>query len=212
MSSVIDYEILSFDFIWGTSKVISTTNRLITEQLHPHFNINFNGILFMWKKIKDMFKKFIGKIMENKYMIFLKYLLSEFISWAKTSEGVIFIVVWATIAYVIYTFNTQIMYWYNDNIIPFLDLIESNILLYLLTLIILIYFFGDIYKKCKVCYQFDKHLIFALLFLFTELIVCRLSEDYDYHYIIKCISLSYVDVITIFCFGYLYVAIHHNMF
>lgn len=166
----------------------------------------------MWKKIKGMFEKFIGKIMENKYMIFLKYLLSEFISWAKTSEGVIFIVAWATIAYVIYTFNTQIMYWYNDNIIPFLDLIESNILLYLLTLIILIYFSWDIYKKCKVCYQFDKHLIFALLFLFTELIVCRLSEDYDYHYIIKCISLSYVDVITIFCFGYLYVAIHNNMF
>lgn len=116
----------------------------------------------MWKKIKGMFEKFIGKIMENKYMIFLKYLLSEFISWAKTSEGVIFIVAWATIAYVIYTFNTQIMYWYNDNIIPFLDLIESNILLYLLTLIILIYFSWDIYKKCKVCYQFDKHLIFAL--------------------------------------------------
>ena len=161
----------------------------------------------MCKKIKEKFTEEI-----KKYVILLKYLLSEFISWAKTSEGVIFIVAWATIAYVIYTFNTQIMYWYNDNIIPFLYLIESNILLYLLTLIISIYLSWDIYKKCKVCYLFDKHLIFALLFLFTELIVCRLSENYDYLYIIKCISLSYVDVITIFCFGYLFVAIHNNMF
>ena len=119
----------------------------------------------MWKKIKDMFEKIKDKIKNNAYVIVLNEVWPDFESKVKRYGLVKFAITWGLISYVFETYNSQIMFWYDDNIIPILEQIETNILLCTITLFLIFVAFYDIIKKLYVRYQFNKYLILALYFI-----------------------------------------------
>ena len=146
---------------------------------------------------------FKNKMVKN--IILSKDTLKELKSWSKSHGFVKFLIVGLAITYVLVGYNTPIMSWYNTNVIPILNLFVPNFWINSITFILIFIAGCDIYYKNKVCYQFDKYEILALLFLFTELIIYRSSGEYCYVSWIYCIS--YVDAIWVACVAYFVVAI-----
>ena len=172
----------------------------------------------MWKKIKDMlekiktvFLKIIEKIKNNEYVIFFNMVWPELKSCAKSPGSIRFIITWLTVSYVLVGYNSRIMYWFNDAVVPILYQMESNFWIDLMTFFLIIIASFDIYNKCKVRYQFDKYVILTLYFISIVLSVYRFCGDYEYFYWIEAISLSYVDIFIIFSIIYLYIAFFNKL-
>lgn len=126
--------------------------------------------------------------------------LSKTRVWANEHALIRYVLVFLTIAYVLATYKTQFMAWYDNNIIPIIGLFISNIWIVLLTFILIVIAICDIVKRYRARYQYDVKVILSLFFVSIVLIVCRLSGDYDYVNWIWFIS--YVDVLSFFCITY----------
>lgn len=131
--------------------------------------------------------------------------LSKIRAWIKEHALIEYIILCLAITYVLVTYKTQYMAWYNKNLIPIIGLFISNIWIVLLTFILIVIAICDIVKKYRARYQYDVKVILSLFFVSIVLIVCRLSGDYDYVNWIWFIS--YVDVLTFFCITYVIAAI-----
>lgn len=118
-------------------------------------------------------------------------------AWANEHALIRYVLVFLTIAYVLATYKTQFMAWYDNNIMPILGYFISNIWIRLLTFILCVVAIYDIVRRVKVRYQYDKRIVLILFFVSVVLAYCRLSGDYDYVNWIWFIS--YVDVIIVFC-------------
>lgn len=123
--------------------------------------------------------------------------LSKTRAWANEHALIRYVLVFLTIAYVLATYKTQFMAWYDNKIIPILGYFISNIWIRLLTFILCVVAIYDIVRRVKVRYQYDKRIVLILFFVSVVLAYCRVSGDYDYVNWIWFIS--YVDVIIIFC-------------
>lgn len=143
----------------------------------------------MWKKIKDMFEKFIEKV--DKAVNFI--------------GGIKFLIMWLIIFYVLMGYNYRIRSWYNDNIIPTLDRFEPNTWIFWITFLPIFFVVCNLLKRLLVRYQSDKKEISTLLFISIILIIYRCSGDYDYVPFTE--NVSYVDLIWVICVTYLTVAI-----
>lgn len=131
--------------------------------------------------------------------------LSKVITWANEHALIRYVLVFLTIAYVLATYKTQFMAWYDNNIMPILGYFISNIWIRLLTFILCVVAIYDIVRRVKVRYQYDKRIVLILFFVSVVLAYCRLSGNYDY--VNWILSISYVDVITMLCIAYTIVAI-----
>jgi hypothetical protein len=118
-------------------------------------------------------------------------------AWANEHALIRYVLVFLTIAYVLATYKTQFMSWYDNNIMPILSYFISNIWIRLLTFILCVVAIYDIVRRVKVRYQYDKRIVLILFFVSVVLAYCRVSGDYDYVNWIWFIS--YVDVIIVFC-------------
>lgn len=123
--------------------------------------------------------------------------LSKTRAWANEHALIRYVLVFLTIAYVLATYKTQFMAWYDNNIMPILGYFISNIWIRLLTFILCVVAIYDIVRRVKVRYQYDKRIVLMLFFVSVVLAYCRLRGDYDYVNWIWFIS--YVDVIIVFC-------------
>lgn len=123
--------------------------------------------------------------------------LSKTRAWANEHALIRYVLVFLTIAYVLATYKTQFMAWYDNNIMPILGYFISNIWIRLLTFILCVVAIYDIVRRVKVRYQYDKRIVLILFFVSVVLAYCRVSGDYDYVNWIWFIS--YVDVIIVFC-------------
>ena len=126
--------------------------------------------------------------------------LSKTRVWANEHALIRYVLVFLTIAYVLATYKTQFMAWYDNNIIPIIGLFISNIWIVLLTFILIVIAICDIVKRYRARYQYDKRILLILFFVSVVLAYCRLSGDYDYVNWIWFIS--YVDVLSFFCITY----------
>ena len=131
--------------------------------------------------------------------------LSKIRAWAKEHALIKYLIICLVITYVLMTYKTQYMAWYDNNIIPILSCFISSIWSSLLTFILIIIAIYDIARRYKVRYQYDKRVILALLFVSIVLITCRLSDEYVYVNWIWFIS--YVDVLFFICIAYTIAAI-----
>ena len=123
--------------------------------------------------------------------------LSKTRAWANEHALIRYVLVFLTIAYVLATYKTQFMAWYDNNIMPILGYFISNIWIRLLTFILCVVAIYDIVRRVKVRYQYDKRIVLMLFFVSVVLAYYRLRGDYDYVNWIWFIS--YVDVIIVFC-------------
>ncbi|MBR4924342.1 MAG: hypothetical protein IKZ61_01165 [Prevotella sp.] len=131
--------------------------------------------------------------------------LSKTLVWANEHALISYLLLCLAISYALVTYKTQFMAWYDDNIMPILGYFISNIWLGLLTFILCIVAIYDIIRRVKMRYQYDKRIVLILFFVSAVLVYCRLSGDYDY---INWIwSISYVDVIIVFCIAHAVAAI-----
>lgn len=135
--------------------------------------------------------------------------LSKIRVWVKEHALIEYIILCLAITYVLVTYKTQYMAWYNKNLIPIIGLFISNIWISLLTFILIVIAICDIVKRYRARYQYDVKVILLLFFASIVLIVCRLSGDYDYVNWIWFIS--YVDVLTFFCITYVIAAIVNKL-
>ncbi|MBQ2174215.1 MAG: hypothetical protein II453_03770, partial [Alphaproteobacteria bacterium] len=131
--------------------------------------------------------------------------LSKIRVWVKEHALIEYIILCLAITYVLVSYKTQYMAWYNKNLIPIIGLFISNIWISLLTFILIVIAICDIVKRYRARYQYDVKVILSLFFVSIVLIVCRLSGDYDYVNWIWFIS--YVDVLIFFCIIYFIAAI-----
>ena len=126
--------------------------------------------------------------------------LSKIRVWVKEHALIEYIILCLAITYVLVTYKTQYMAWYNKKLIPIIGLFISNIWIVLLTFFLIVIAICDIVKRYRARYQYDVKVILSLFFVSIVLIVCRLSGDYDYVNWIWFIS--YVDVLSFFCITY----------
>lgn len=131
--------------------------------------------------------------------------LSKIRVWVKEHALIEYLILCLAITYVLVTYKTQYMAWYNKNLIPIIGLFISNIWISLLTFILIVIAICDIVKRYRARYQYDVKVILLLFFASIVLIVCRLSGDYDY--VNWICFISYVDVLTFFCITYVIAAI-----
>lgn len=132
-------------------------------------------------------------------------MVEKFIKWAMEHGLIKNLILCLFIVYVLVTYNSQYMTWYNENIIPILGHFESNIWIFILSFIMIFVAIYDIVIKVKVCYQYDKKVMLPLCTVTGLLISCRISELYNYVYWIWIIS--YVDIIMFFCCIYIIIVI-----
>ena len=135
--------------------------------------------------------------------------LSKIRAWIKEHALIEYIILCLAITYVLVTYKTQYMAWYNKKLIPIIGLFISNIWIVLLTFILIVIAICDLVKRYRARYQYDVKVILSLFFVSIVLIVCRFSGDYDYVNWIWFIS--YVDVLTYFCIIYVIAAIVNKL-
>ncbi len=114
----------------------------------------------------------------------------------------------ATMLMILYMgYETVIMSWYNERIIPIFSSFKSNIGIEILTSILIIIAFLDICNKCHNRYLFERKIVFVLSFVLWLLISYRWSGAYHYfpflmisNLDIKLFLLSFPAIIVIFIF------------
>ncbi|MBO4483275.1 MAG: hypothetical protein J5735_05600, partial [Prevotella sp.] len=74
----------------------------------------------MFEKIKTVYRNITEEIKNNEIVILFDKDKSKFESWVNSHGLVKFIFVGGIIIYVLETFNSQIMFRYDDNFIPIL--------------------------------------------------------------------------------------------
>lgn len=109
------------------------------------------------------------------------------------------------VMYLIVTYHSTYMTWYDNNVIPILSHFKSNFLIATLIIIILIVIGYDIFIKYKLRYRYRNGFSSMLLLISIMLLECRFSGKYDYVYWIY--KISYVDTIIAVCVFYFIAAL-----
>lgn len=135
---------------------------------------------------------------------FNKENLSNARSWANEHGVVGYLVVCLAVIYALVAYKSAFMAWYGGYVIPVLERFIPNIWSTLLTFVLVFFAIFDLAKKYRMRYQYDNKVIIALPVVAYLLVNCRLSDDY--YYVHWVWSVSYVDVISILCIAYFFVA------
>lgn len=94
------------------------------------------------------------------------------------------------------------MLWYNQNVMPIISQFKSDVFIWFIVVILLIYTNAIYCKRYKRDYVYDTKLTFGIAFVLFLLLRSRLSDDYEY--VIWLRPITYVDII---CFmGIEYIA------
>lgn len=135
---------------------------------------------------------------------FNKENLSNARSWANEHGVVGYLVVCLAVIYALVAYKSAFMAWYGDYVVPVLERFIPNLWSILLTFVLVFFAIFDLAKKYRMRYQYDNKVIIALPVVAYLLVNCRLSDDY--YYVHWVWSVSYVDVISILCIAYFFVA------
>lgn len=130
--------------------------------------------------------------------------LSNARSWANEHGVVGYLVVCLAVIYALLAYKSLFMSWYGDYVVPVLERFIPNLWSILLTFVLVFFAIFDLAKKYRMRYQYDNKVIIALPVVTYLLVDCRLSDDY--YYIHWVWLVSYVDVISILCTAYFFVA------
>lgn len=130
--------------------------------------------------------------------------LSNARSWANEHGVVGYLVACLAVIYALLAYKSLFMSWYGDYVVPVLERFIPNLWSILLTFVLVFFAIFDLAKKYRMRYQYDNKVIIALPVVTYLLVDCRLSRDY--YYVHWVWSVSYVDVISILCIAYFFVA------
>jgi len=130
--------------------------------------------------------------------------LSNARSWANEHGVVGYLVVCLAVIYALLAYKSLFMSWYGDYVVPVLERFIPNFWSILLTFVLVFFAIFDLAKKYRMRYQYDNKVIIALPVVTYLLVDCRLSGDY--YYVHWVWFVSYVDVISILCIAYFFVA------
>jgi len=130
--------------------------------------------------------------------------LSNARSWANEHGVVGYLVVCLAVIYALVAYKSVFMDWYGGYVIPVLERFIPNLWSALLTFVLVFFTIFDLAKKYRIRYQYDNKVIIALPVVTYLLVDCRLSGDY--YYVHWVWFVSYVDVISILCIAYFFVA------
>jgi KAP family P-loop domain protein (fragment) len=130
--------------------------------------------------------------------------LSNARSWANEHGVVGYLVACLAVIYALLAYKSLFMSWYGDYVIPVLGRFIPNLWSILLTFVLVFFAIFDLAKKYRMRYQYDNKVILALPVVTYLLVDCRLSGDY--YYVHWVWFVSYVDVISILCIAYFFVA------
>jgi len=137
-----------------------------------------------------------------------QYLKKENLSnariWANEHGVVGYLVACLAVIYAQVAYKSVFMDWYDGYVIPVLERFIPNFWSTLLTFVLVFFAIFDLVKKCRIRYQYDNKVIIALCVVAYLLVNCRLSGDY--YYVHWVWFVSYVDVISILCIAYFFVA------
>ena len=112
----------------------------------------------------------------------------------------ILLLIYCTVSY-----YSEIMSWYDINVMPIIAQIKSNIWLMLLTFSLMLIILYQLMSKWKVRYQFNSWHILFLIYIVIVLSVNRFSGDYNYISFIGVVT--YVDLIYFSIFLFVVLAI-----
>ena len=148
----------------------------------------------MIQSIKNIFKKYfrVIKTFGIQYQKYIKEAMKYIIA--------ILLLIYCTVSY-----YSEIMSWYDINVMPIIAQIKSNIWFMLLTFSSMLIILYQLMSKWKVRYQFNSWHILFLIYTVIVLSVNRFSGDYNYISFIGVVT--YVDLIYFSIFLFVVLAI-----
>ena len=148
----------------------------------------------MIQPIKNIFKKYF-RVIKTFGIQYQKYI----------KEGMKYIIAILLLIYCTVSYYSEIMSWYDINVMPIIAQIKSNIWLMLLTFSLMLIILYQLMSKWKVRYQFNSWHILFLIYTVIVLSVNRFSGDYNYISFIGVVT--YVDLIYFSIFLFVVLAI-----
>ena len=109
------------------------------------------------------------------------------------------------LAFLLYEYEGIFCAWYNKTIMPIISLFQSDIFVWIASLMILVKSFFLLYRRFKDEYVYDGRIVYIVLVLCFIIGRYRLSGMYDYESWLWCIS--YVDLFLFWGLSYIIMAI-----
>ena len=130
----------------------------------------------------------------------MKQMLVKILNWIKEHHACWYVMFFLTYTYLLTTYESSIISWYNDNVMSILEMFMPSIWSFIIAIVMIIFVIYDIIEKVQHKYQYDSKIMSLSIVFIVTIIRYRFSGLYTY--VSWLWFVSYVDVFVLLLLAY----------